>query len=418
MTIIKVGVALVDVITGLHATVGILAALNSRASTGLGQRVEVNLLSSLLSGMVNQSSGYAAAGFVPSIMGNRHPSIAPYESYPTASSPIVIAVGNDRQFQTCMRVLGEPESASDPRFVTNPQRVQHRDELFALMSALLAGNTSEHWFAELSAAGVPCGPINDLAGAFALATELGLAPIASVDGVPTVANPIGLSSTPVSYRYRPPALGGDNDQVVANIVTDTFRRPPTAQEAVLTELRRAIVTGELRPGEQVRQDALAEQFGVSRVPLREALKILEGEGQVTYLPHRGYFVAELDVADLREVYRLRDLLETEAVRAAVPRLTDADVAEISDGGGRGRPRRRRRRSTGDGRRQSALPFSPDRSGADAPTGPAGAHPVGCHRRLSIFVLRLDRSSPHRARMSMRRFWQRCRTVMSNGPFGC
>ena len=210
---VKVGVALVDVITGLHATVGILAALNSRASTGLGQRVEVNLLSSLLSGMVNQSSGYAAAGFVPSIMGNRHPSIAPYESYPTASLPIVIAVGNDRQFQTCMRVLGEPESASDPRFVTNPQRVQHRDELFALMSALLSGNTSEHWFAELSAAGVPCGPINDLAGAFALATELGLAPIASVDGVPTVANPIGLSSTPVSYRYRPPALGGDNDRL-------------------------------------------------------------------------------------------------------------------------------------------------------------------------------------------------------------
>ena len=112
-------------------------------------------------------------------------------------------------------------------------------------------------------------------------------------------------------------------------MTDTFRRPPTAQEAVLAELRRAIVTGELRPGEQVRQDALAEQFGVSRVPLREALKILEGEGQVTYLPHRGYFVAELDVADLREVYRLRELLETEAVRAAVPMLTDAEVAEIA-----------------------------------------------------------------------------------------
>jgi DNA-binding GntR family transcriptional regulator len=112
-------------------------------------------------------------------------------------------------------------------------------------------------------------------------------------------------------------------------VTETFRRPPTAQEAVLSELRRAILTGELRPGEQVRQDALAEQFGVSRVPLREALKILEGEGQVTYRPHRGYFVAELDVADLREVYRLRELLETEAVRAAIPRLRDIDVDEIA-----------------------------------------------------------------------------------------
>jgi DNA-binding GntR family transcriptional regulator len=108
-----------------------------------------------------------------------------------------------------------------------------------------------------------------------------------------------------------------------------FRRPPTAQEAVLTELRRAIVTGELRPGEQVLQDALAERFGVSRVPLREALKILEGEGQVIYRPHRGYFVAELDLDDLREVYRIRDLLESEAVRVAVPRVTEPELAELS-----------------------------------------------------------------------------------------
>jgi len=210
---VKVGVALVDVITGLHAAVGVLAALNSRAVTGVGQRVEVNLLSSLLAGLVNQSSGYAVAGFVPGIMGNRHPSIAPYESYPTASAPIVIAVGNDRQFQACMRVLGDPERASDPRFATNPQRVRHRGELFDLMSVLLASNTSDYWFAELTAAGVPCGPINDLAGAFALATELGLSPIVSVEGVPTVANPIGLSATPVTYRYPPPALGSDNGEI-------------------------------------------------------------------------------------------------------------------------------------------------------------------------------------------------------------
>ena len=97
---------------------------------------------------------------------------------------------------------------------------------------------------------------------------------------------------------------------------------------MLTELRRAIVAGDLPPGQQIRQDALAERFGVSRVPLREALKILEGEGQVTYLPHRGYFVAELDVADLREVYLLRDLLESEAVRQAVPRLTAEDLSRI------------------------------------------------------------------------------------------
>jgi DNA-binding GntR family transcriptional regulator len=109
-----------------------------------------------------------------------------------------------------------------------------------------------------------------------------------------------------------------------------FRRPPTAQEAVLAELRRAIVTGELRPGEQVLQDALAERFGVSRVPLREALKILEGEGQVTYRPHRGYFVAELDLDDLREVYRIRDLLESEAIRVAVGQITDEQLGSVTE----------------------------------------------------------------------------------------
>ncbi|MCZ3388396.1 MAG: GntR family transcriptional regulator [Actinomycetia bacterium] len=109
-----------------------------------------------------------------------------------------------------------------------------------------------------------------------------------------------------------------------------FRRPPTAQEAVLVELRRAIISGELRPGEQVLQDALAERFGVSRVPLREALKILEGEGQVIYRPHRGYFVAELDIDDLREVYRIRDLLESEAVRVAVPQIAAEEIAALAE----------------------------------------------------------------------------------------
>ena len=106
------------------------------------------------------------------------------------------------------------------------------------------------------------------------------------------------------------------------------RRPPTAQEFVLGELRRLIVTGELKAGEQIKQDALAESLGTSRVPLREALKILEGEGQVAYHPHRGYFVAELSAADLVEVYRIRQLLEDEAVATAIPRLSDGDVAAL------------------------------------------------------------------------------------------
>jgi DNA-binding GntR family transcriptional regulator len=108
-------------------------------------------------------------------------------------------------------------------------------------------------------------------------------------------------------------------------MSEVFRRPPTAQEAVLAELRRLITAGRLRPGQQIVQDALAVRFGVSRVPLREALKILEGEGQVTYVAHRGYFVTELSLSDLIEVYRIREILEAEAVSIAVPRMTDEDV---------------------------------------------------------------------------------------------
>ena len=184
----------------------------------------------------------------------------------------------------------------------------------------------------LTAVGVPCGPINDVAEAVRLADSLGLGPVVDAGGVPTVADPLELSATPVRYRRPPPAVGADDDWLRslagAAMSESAFRRPPTAQEAVLAALRRAIVGGDLRPGEQVRQDALAERFGVSRVPLREALKILEGEGAVTYVPHRGYFVAELSLADLEEVYRIRELLEDEAVRTAVPLLTAADVEAL------------------------------------------------------------------------------------------
>jgi DNA-binding GntR family transcriptional regulator len=109
-----------------------------------------------------------------------------------------------------------------------------------------------------------------------------------------------------------------------------FQRPPTAQEAVLAELRRFITTGRLRPGQQIVQDALAVQLGVSRVPLREALKILEGEGQVTYVAHRGYFVTELSLSDLLEVYRIREILEAEAVTIAVPRITATDIDRMEE----------------------------------------------------------------------------------------
>lgn len=202
----KAGVALVDVITGLHATVGILAALRHRDETGHGQRVEVNLLSSLLSALVNQASGYVAGGVVPGILGNAHPSIAPYEVFATADRPLVIAVGNDGQFAALVAEIGAPELAEDPDYATNPARVAHREQLKARMESLLAARGADDWQRRITAAGVPCGPINDLAQAFSLAEELGLSPVVDAGGTPSVAHPITLSETPATYRSAPPDL--------------------------------------------------------------------------------------------------------------------------------------------------------------------------------------------------------------------
>ncbi|WP_137149559.1 CaiB/BaiF CoA-transferase family protein [Mycolicibacterium sp. CR10] len=206
----KVGVALVDVLAGLHALSGILAALAYRDRTGEGQRVETNLLSVLLSSMVNQASGFLGAGVVPGIMGNRHPSIAPYQTFETADRPIAVAVGNDKQFRAFSAAIGRPEFADDPRFTSNPQRVAHRDTLCALLESALKANGADHWYATLTAVGVPVGPINDLAEAFAFADRLGIGATVSVPGSasPQVANPISLSATPVTYRSGPPPLDG------------------------------------------------------------------------------------------------------------------------------------------------------------------------------------------------------------------
>ncbi|MEI7057164.1 CoA transferase [Nocardioides sp. CCNWLW239] len=208
---VKAGVALVDVITGLHATVGILAALRHKERTGQGQRVEVNLLSSLLSALSNQASTYVTTGEVPQALGNVHPSIAPYELLATADRPLAVAAANDKLFALLAGGLGRPGLADDPRFATNADRVAHRAVLVAELEDVLKEQPADHWFTKLSALGVPCGPINDLGQAFALADRLGLAPVAEVPGedrdpVPTVAHPITLSATPATYRSTPPRL--------------------------------------------------------------------------------------------------------------------------------------------------------------------------------------------------------------------
>jgi crotonobetainyl-CoA:carnitine CoA-transferase CaiB-like acyl-CoA transferase len=203
----KVGVALVDVITGLHAVYGILAALRHRDATGTGQHVEVNLLSSLLSALVNQASAFVAGDVVPGILGNDHPSITPYGVYATSDRPLVLAVGNDGQFRSLCGVLNL-DLPEDERFATNPARVQHRTDLRRELEAALAAGGADHWYAALTAAGVPCGPINDIAGAFDLAASLGLAAVVAVPGsaVPQVANPLRLSATPPTYSTPPPAM--------------------------------------------------------------------------------------------------------------------------------------------------------------------------------------------------------------------
>ncbi|RSN45584.1 CaiB/BaiF CoA transferase family protein, partial [Actinomadura sp. WAC 06369] len=200
----KVGVALVDVISGLFASVGVLAALRHRERTGEGQRVEIDLLSCLLAALANQGSAYTLAGRVGGRMGNAHPSIAPYEPLPTGDGDLVLAVGNDRQFAALARVIGRPELAEDDRFAANEARVAHRAELRRLLVDALAAKPAADWVPALSAAGVPAGQVNDIAGAFALAESLGLAPVVEVprpDGTSArlTRNPIGLSATPPTY---------------------------------------------------------------------------------------------------------------------------------------------------------------------------------------------------------------------------
>ncbi|ART68690.1 carnitine dehydratase [Mycobacterium dioxanotrophicus] len=206
----KVGVALVDVLAGLHAATGILAALHHRTATGHGQKVETNLLSTLLSSLVNQASGYLGAGAVPGIMGNRHPSITPYQVFSTADRPLVLAVGNDKQFRALCVALGCESLADSEEYADNTSRVRNRDALVAVLTERLVTRGSDEWFAVLNEAGVPVGPINDIAQAFDLAKRLELGAVVDVPGtsVPQVANPIRMSVTPPQYRSAPPKLGG------------------------------------------------------------------------------------------------------------------------------------------------------------------------------------------------------------------
>jgi crotonobetainyl-CoA:carnitine CoA-transferase CaiB-like acyl-CoA transferase len=206
----RAGISVMDVLAGNHAVIGILAALRHRDATGRGQHVEVNLLSSALTGLVNHSSAWVSGGVVPYRMGNAHPSVYPYEPMPTADDDIIIAAANDRQFGKLCQVLGIPEVARDPRFLRNADRTEHRAELRPILVDKLAERGAVEWFELLVAAGIPSGPITTVDGGFAMAERFGLDPVVEVGegdrALPTTRHPIRFSETPPGYRLPPPEL--------------------------------------------------------------------------------------------------------------------------------------------------------------------------------------------------------------------
>lgn len=215
----RAGISVFDVLAGLHAAIGILAALHHRDRTGEGQHVDVSLLASALSGMVNQSSAYVAGGVVPTRMGNAHPSLFPYEPLPTADQDLIIIAGNNGQFRKLCGALGLPELPDDPRFANTDDRTRNRDALRPFLVERLRTRTAGEWFQVLTSAGIACGPINTVAGGVSFAREIGLDPVVEVgsgeQAVPMIRNPITFSRTPPRYDLPPPALGQDSDQVRA-----------------------------------------------------------------------------------------------------------------------------------------------------------------------------------------------------------
>ncbi|WP_137817666.1 CaiB/BaiF CoA-transferase family protein [Pseudomonas sp. 2FG] len=220
---VKVGVALTDILTGLYSTVAVLAALAHREQGGSGQHIDMALLDVQVACLANQAMNYLTTGTAPKRLGNAHPNIVPYQDFPTADGDFILTVGNDGQFRKFCEVAGHPEWADDPRFATNKLRVANRTVLIPLIRQATVFKTTGEWVTALEQAGVPCGPINDLAQMFAdpqvqargLRVEL---PHALGGTVPQVASPIRLSETPVQYRNAPPLLGEHTVEVLQKVL--------------------------------------------------------------------------------------------------------------------------------------------------------------------------------------------------------
>lgn len=216
----KVGVGIADVMCGMYATVGILAALRHRDRTGEGQRIDLALYDSQLAWLVNAATGALVSGAAPRRLGNRHPNIAPYQTFPTATEDLAVAVGNDAQFRRFAEVIGRPEMADDPRFAHNRDRVRAIDVLDPLIAAALATEAAEVWAERLTTVGVPAGRVAGVAAALAdphTRARGMVVEMAGPEGRPLrlLGNPLNLSATPVRYRAAPPRLDQDRAEVLA-----------------------------------------------------------------------------------------------------------------------------------------------------------------------------------------------------------
>ncbi|WP_317204158.1 CaiB/BaiF CoA-transferase family protein [Janthinobacterium sp.] len=216
---VKVGVAVTDVMTGMYATVGVLAALAQRERSGVGQHIDIALLDVQVAMLANQASNYLVGGQVPGRLGNAHPNIVPYQAFATADGHLILAVGNDRQFRSFCEVAGHAAWADDARFAGNAARVQHRAALVALLEPALRTRTTHAWLAQLEEVGVPCGPINSIDQVFAepqvrhRQLELRL-PHALAEGVPTVASPLRMSGSSTACERASPLLGEHTREIL------------------------------------------------------------------------------------------------------------------------------------------------------------------------------------------------------------
>lgn len=220
---VKVGVAVTDILTGLYAAVGVLAALNHREQSGIGQHVNLALLDVQVACLANQAMNFLTSGVVPRRLGNSHPNIVPYQDFPSADGDFVLTVGNDSQFRKFCEVAGQREWADDSRFISNAARVANREVLVPLIRQVTVFKTTAQWLAALEMAGVPCGPINNLAQVFAdphvQARGLRIDIPNSLGGsTPQVASPLRLSATPVQYRNAPPLLGEHTEAVLQRVL--------------------------------------------------------------------------------------------------------------------------------------------------------------------------------------------------------